>query len=395
MFDWVKLRMIALVVIVATAILMFDLSLPLGVAGGVPYEALVLLGIWLPKPRHIILLAIIGTILTLVGYVMSAAGGVEWMVLTNRGLALFVIWVTAILLVYLKRGQARLHQAKEELQQYLDIVDQNVITSTTDRYGKIISASDAFCRISGYSREELIGKAHNIVRHPDMPKSLYRDLWGTILKGDDWDGEIKNRRKDGSYYWVAVHITPLVGADGTITGFTAIRQDITDRKHVEELSITDRLTQLFNRLKLDEEIHKEIARAERYGHPLSIVLLDVDYFKDVNDTYGHQVGDQVLARIADLVRSNVREIDIAGRWGGEEFLIICPETSEAKAAAVAEKLRGVFSSHEFPMVGSKTASFGVAEYIPGEKEAAMVGRADAALYRAKELGRNRVELASG
>jgi len=185
---------------------------------------------------------------------------------------------------------------------------------------------------------------------------------------------------------------PLKNSEGRITGFIAIRQDITDKKHVEELSNTDRLTQLFNRMKLDAEIQKEIVRAERYEHLFSVILIDVDYFKEVNDTYGHQIGDQVLIKIADLIRSNIRESDILGRWGGEEFLVICPETPSEKAMVLAEKLRNSILNFEFTTVGTKTPSFGVASFQPGEKEEAVIGKADEALYRAKELGRNRVEV---
>lgn len=396
MFESMNTNRVAIAVaaLLAVAVLLFDIALPLGVAAGVPYVALVLVGVWLPRPWHIILLAVIGTLLTLIGYLLSPAGGIAWMVLTNRALALFAIWVTAVLLVYLKNGQARLQHVTEELQQYVDIVDRSVITSSTDPKGVIISASEAFCRISGYSREELIGRSHNIVRHPDMPKTLYEDMWGTILSGEVWEGEIKNRRKDGSHYWVDVHIEPIKDVDDTITGFTAIRQDITDKKRAEELSITDRLTQLYNRLKLDEDLHKEVVRADRYGHPLSVIILDVDHFKSVNDTYGHQTGDQVLVALAGLIRSNLRQSDIAGRWGGEEFLVICPVTTTDGAAALAEKLRAAISAHAFPVVGTKTCSFGIASRLAGEKEEDMVGRADAALYRAKEQGRNRVEVMS-
>lgn len=162
-------------------------------------------------------------------------------------------------------------------------------------------------------------------------------------------------------------------------------------EELARLSATDALTGLFNRLKLDDAFALEIRRAERYSHPLSVVLVDIDHFKAVNDNHGHLVGDEVLTRFANLLRRYVREIDIAGRWGGEEFMVICPETDIVGAVTLAEHLRAEIGGYPFPAVGNMTASFGVAELLPGEDEDRLVARADAALYRAKQNGRNRVE----
>ncbi|MBF0126702.1 MAG: diguanylate cyclase [Magnetococcales bacterium] len=284
-------------------------------------------------------------------------------------------------------------QRGDLLAHYVKIVDKYVITSATDPRGVITYASDAFCQISGYSREELVGQPHSIIRHPDMPSAFFQTMWETLLQGEQWSGEIKNLTKDGGHYWVDVHIEPNKTDDGRITGFTSIRHNITDKKRIEELSVTDRLTQLYNRLMLDEAFSNEIARAGRFKHPLSVILCDVDHFKSVNDTFGHQVGDEVLVHLAQLLRANVRKFDIPGRWGGEEFLIICPETDTAGAMALAEKLRQAIAAHDFPVVGHKTSSFGVGSLKPNETTNALVHRVDAALYRAKRNGRDRVELA--
>ncbi|WP_170827008.1 diguanylate cyclase [Magnetovibrio blakemorei] len=287
-----------------------------------------------------------------------------------------------------------LKAARDSLQSYVDIVDKHIITSSTDTQGRITYASEAFAKISKYGKGELMGRAHNIVRHTDMPKEIYRDMWKTISAGKGWHGEIKNRAKDGSAYWVDVNIEPDFLADGSISGYTAIRYDITDKKHIEELSVTDRLTGLYNRLKLDETFTQEMERSTRYDHPLSVVLLDIDHFKSVNDTFGHQTGDAVLVKITELLTENIRIIDVAGRWGGEEFLIICPETTLEHAVDLANKIRIVIGDHVFPVVGKKTASFGVASLASGESEGNLIARADEALYRAKKGDRNRVEAAS-
>lgn len=163
-------------------------------------------------------------------------------------------------------------------------------------------------------------------------------------------------------------------------------------KELERLSVTDKLTGLFNRLKLDETLEHEIHRSLRFGQPFSIILLDVDHFKHVNDSHGHQVGDRVLIEIAGILQANTRKTDIVGRWGGEEFLVICPHTDPDGALTLAETLRLALQSHPFPAVQHQTASFGVTTYREGDLANDMVGRADAALYLAKEQGRNQVEV---
>lgn len=284
--------------------------------------------------------------------------------------------------------------AKKQLQDYVDVVDKYVITSSTDARGRITYVSEAFATISQYTKEELLGRAHNIVRHPDMSKSLYKEMWHTLRSGEAWSGEIMNRAKDGSAYWVDVNIEPDFDADRNIIGYTAVRSDITDKKQIEELSVTDRLTGLFNRLKLDDVLENEFRRYQRYQTPLSVIILDVDHFKQVNDRYGHLIGDEVLTEIADLIQNNIRACDIAGRWGGEEFLIICPSTPLEGGMVVAEKLRKAISNHPFTTTNSQTASFGVANLTLNGDLNQLLKAADDALYRAKQNGRNCVESAT-
>jgi diguanylate cyclase (GGDEF)-like protein len=162
---------------------------------------------------------------------------------------------------------------------------------------------------------------------------------------------------------------------------------------LERLATIDTLTGLPNRRRLEEASQLQMARVRRYGEKLSVIMIDVDKFKSVNDTHGHQAGDLVLQNVARVLAETVRESDFVGRWGGEEFMVLCPATRRNDAAIVAEKLRAAIAAHEFPIVGSKTASFGVAELTADEPLDHAVERADTALYRAKENGRNRVEMA--
>ena len=132
-------------------------------------------------------------------------------------------------------------------------------------------------------------------------------------------------------------------------------------------------------------------RSQRFGQPFSLILLDIDYFKSVNDTFGHQAGDQVLVAVSSILSKNTRKTDIVGRWGGEEFIVICPHTDEAGVFKLADNLRQKFEAHHFPVVEHKTASFGVTTYQQGDQPGEIVRRADEALYLAKNKGRNRVE----
>ncbi len=157
-----------------------------------------------------------------------------------------------------------------------------------------------------------------------------------------------------------------------------------------QLSITDKLTGLNNRMRLDRVLMDEAERARRYCSVFSVILMDIDHFKRVNDTFGHQIGDETLIRFADLIRNNIRSTDIAGRWGGEEFLVICPETDLESARNLAEKLRVKIEDYSFPGVPGQTASFGINQFYPENEVSRLIGLADDALYRAKETGRNRV-----
>lgn len=159
---------------------------------------------------------------------------------------------------------------------------------------------------------------------------------------------------------------------------------------LEELSVTDKLTSLYNRLKLDEVLQNEFERARRYHTSFGLIMMDIDFFKQVNDTYGHQIGDMVLVEIAGILKTHFRSIDTVGRWGGEEFLVICPQTGREGLMKLAEHLRDTVEKHEFPEVGHKTASFGAALYTDDDSIETLISRADAALYQSKETGRNKV-----
>lgn len=171
------------------------------------------------------------------------------------------------------------------------------------------------------------------------------------------------------------------------------RQLVVQNGALERLAVTDQLTGLNNRMRLDQALGEERLRNQRYASGFALLIIDVDHFKLVNDTFGHQVGDQVLVGIARTLLDSVRQIDMVGRWGGEEFLVICREADLDGARVLAEKLRLAVQAQVFPGVGQKTVSIGVTMFQPGDELNATLARADTALYRAKHEGRNRVECA--
>ena len=204
--------------------------------------------------------------------------------------------------------------------------------------------------------------------------------------------EWAHRRFDGSVFTVEISMASIM-LNGTSALFIALRE-ITERKRMEtefrRLATTDQLTSLYNRYHINQVFIEEKKRVDRYGLGLSVIMVDIDKFKAVNDEYGHQVGDMVLTEMADIFRKGVRESDILGRWGGEEFFIVCPNTELGGAATLAEKLKRKIESSDFGAAGRRTCSFGVAQLAREEAIDSWIARVDTALYRAKEGGRNRV-----
>ncbi len=290
--------------------------------------------------------------------------------------------------------------SRDKLKKYVDIINKNVIISSTNKKGIITNVSEAFSQISGYSKDELIGKSHNIVRHPDMPKELYKEIWKTIKSGENWLGEIKNIKKNREFYWVSVSISPTFGDSGIVNGYTAIRQDITDKKRIEEIAITDALTKLYNRGHFNNIFKREINRTKRDKKYFSFLIIDIDHFKQYNDTYGHQAGDDVLIKFAKSLKTSIsRASDFAFRLGGEEFGMIFSDLNEEDslefASIVKENIEKLEIEHSKNSASKFiTASMGLvvqnAKEIKSDDE--IYKLADEALYEAKESGRNKVIL---
>lgn len=277
----------------------------------------------------------------------------------------------------------------ENIEHYLHIIDSYTMAIQVDKNCCFQHVSEAFCHASGYTKHELLGQSHfEVIAANDTHSALFQELLTTIQRGQSWHGNLNLKTKFGLSYTIQGNVVPNLDSAGNFNGYSAIGFDITDKKIIEELAIKDPLTGLYNRIKTDKTLSLELKRISRTNGSLSLIILDIDNFKAINDNYGHQAGDSVLIELATLIKTSIRESDIAGRWGGEEFLLLCPETNIIGAINLAEKIRQTISSYNFKIVNNVTASFGVSNYRQADTEYTLIERADKAMYQAKNNGRN-------
>lgn len=215
----------------------------------------------------------------------------------------------------------------------------------------------------------------------------FEDLIGGVLIHTH---EVESTQERWEYVYSVAAFTILALLIPIFYGRKLIKQQQELHAEISKVAAEDCLTGLYNRRKINELIQDEIERSERYKKGFSIIIMDIDYFKRVNDRFGHLAGDQLLKMFSDIVRDTIRHTDTAGRWGGEEFVVLCPETNMDGATALADKMRQHISSYVFNSFGKQTASFGVACYVSDDSVDTIINRADIALYNAKNSGRNRV-----
>lgn len=258
-----------------------------------------------------------------------------------------------------------------------------------------VYVNHAFEEMTGYTAEELSLMQTADIIHPEdrelIRSRIQQRLAGTLKESRSYN-ELRILRKDGTCRWVYATIASILYRNNIAGLGTMI--DISERKELErqleKLATTDKLTSLLNRTRFDEIAEREMACVERYKTPLSLILFDIDYFKKVNDQFGHDTGDSVLIQLAKIGIEMLRTTDIFIRWGGEEFLILCPHSDEEQAYLLAQRLREKVEQSSFAC-GSVTISGGVTQYIPNEAMEYTIKRADLALYEAKKAGRNRME----
>ncbi len=267
----------------------------------------------------------------------------------------------------------------------------------TDSQNLIVDVNDAFVRITGYPREEIIGRSPAMLSSGRQPPEFYEAMWAQILEHGRWQGEIWNRRRSGEVYAELLSIDAVRGEDGKVSNYIAVFTDISQLKahqsELDRIAHYDVLTGLPNRRLLDDRLSMALAHAQRREELLAVCFLDLDNFKGVNDSYGHEVGDKVLVHTAQGIRSVLRAHDTVARIGGDEFVILLTELKSR--SRIIEVMQRVLEVARLPMdIDGRhialSASAGVAIYPEINLSADELLRfADQAMYRAKQEGRNR------
>ncbi len=275
--------------------------------------------------------------------------------------------------------------------------------------GSITYVSPSVLTVRGFTPEEAMRQPIEEILTPasqTISLGYFTKLYADLAAGrpvESFRGELEYRCKDGSTIWTEVMAHPLFGDQGFVE-LLGVTRDISEHKRLvlelqhanaelARMATTDPLTGVRNRRYFEQVAQTSRAQANRYKQPLSMLLLDIDHFKSINDRFGHQTGDRVLIELTRLIGPALRDTDVLARWGGEEFAVITPHCTGPEAALLAEKLRGLVAAHPFPQAGTVTVSLGVAEIQPEETIDNWFKRIDLSLYAAKSGGRNAVCLA--
>ncbi|MDM8102018.1 MULTISPECIES: putative bifunctional diguanylate cyclase/phosphodiesterase [Oceanobacillus] len=295
-----------------------------------------------------------------------------------------------------REANNQLMKALKELSDIKYALDQSVILAITDRQGKIIHANNLFSEISGYSHDELIGNTHQLINSGYHSREFFKEMWRTIGFGGVWKGEIRNRAKDGSFYWVDTTIVPVKNEKGKPVQYIAMRYDITDKKENQEkirmMAFYDHLTGLKNRRKFDENLIQKIAYAKENQERFGIMFVDLDGFKYVNDTLGHIIGDELLIAVARRLEEIVSKNGVVARLSGDEFAILIdfitsPRDMQRYAESIITNFKEPFAIEGYQL--STTASIGISTYPEAGSDApTMMKHADLAMYRVKGLSKN-------
>ncbi|QDZ27703.1 EAL domain-containing protein [Noviherbaspirillum sp. UKPF54] len=294
-------------------------------------------------------------------------------------------------------GEAQRRKVEDNLRKLSRAVEQSAsAVMITDRHGVIEYVNPWFTKINGYSADEIIGKTPHLLSSQETHPETYKRMWDTLKSGKEWTGELHNTKKNGELYWCLETISPLKNEDGEITHYVAVTEDISERKQNEQtirnLAFHDPLTGLPNRRLFNDRLQQAIVARQRKDTPFALMLLDLDRFKTVNDTLGHDVGDALLKAVAARLTSGVRQGDTLARMGGDEFALLSvdiaqPEDTAHIAGKLVDALKAPFQlyGHELYVTGSVGVTLFPSDAADGD---ALIRNADIALYRAKDIGRN-------
>lgn len=287
--------------------------------------------------------------------------------------------------------------AAEKLEQAATVFEfskEGIIVTDAER--NIVSVNKSFSEITGYSATEVLGCNPRLLASGLQNGGFYQEMWDLIHRYGSWQGELWNKRKSGEIYPQALTIICVKNDQGSVMNYLAIFSDITERKSAEEriqqLAHYDVLTGLPNRILFNDRLQQALTMEQQDQSALSLLFLDIDRFKQINDTLGHGVGDQLLQMVAQRLKKCVREQDTVSRQGGDEFIVVLPNTKAVEAGQVAQTILEhlqqpyVIEHHDFLI----TVSIGIATYPEHAQDAeTLVKYADVAMYQAKACGRNR------
>lgn len=283
------------------------------------------------------------------------------------------------LLDQLEHSNQNLSSTLNELHRYQSVLDQHNIVSKSDLHGVITYVNDNFCQTSGYTREELIGKPHSIIRHPDTPKETFEGLWNNLHNKQRWMGLLKNRKKDGTPYYIDTLIVPFTDEKGNVIEYIAVRHDITEliqhREELQHLATTDTLTQLGNRLSLLNDINT--------ANTPCLALIDVDRFGEINDFYGQTTGDQVLIEISQILRSISESKVKHYRLGSDTFALMADNMEREMFLSLVNETSNAISKQPL-VINLKSIPIQVTVGISFEQPIRLLQTADMALNIGKK-----------
>ena len=313
-----------------------------------------------------------------------------------------ILFLSVPLALLISRGPSKLYRKissqNRRLTESMDLIDKNIHRGSLDLDHKFQEVSSAFASSLGLTKNSLVGMKYDKLYCDMRPKEYYDEMWESLKRDGSWAGELQHAKHDGECYWADTVVLPKTDSKGKLIGYSVIYQDISDKKRIEELSITDELTGLYNRRFFNVMISKELGRARREAHDTVFAMLDIDFFKQYNDNYGHQKGDEVLREVSALLKQKLsRAGDYCFRLGGEEFGILFTKQESKMTHTFIDSIRQIIQDkaveHKWSGVADViTVSIGLLTISPDADVSVdtIYRTADEALYAAKNQGRNRV-----